>query len=230
MEIAEAAKVIENTQRDLNIALMNELAIIFDRLDLPTRDVLAAAGTKWNFLRFTPGLVGGHCIGVDPYYLTARAEAVGYYPEIILAGRRINDGMGGFIARRLVKMLIAAERPVKGAKIGVLGLTFKENVPDVRNSRVPDIVAELREFGIEAQVSDPLADPELVDDEYGMDLVSLDRLNGLDGLILAVPHCAYTEAGCGRLFAALSPGGIFIDVKSTVPRDAVPMGVRYWSL
>ena len=149
IEVAEAAKVIENTQRDLNIALMNELAIIFDRLEIPTRDVLDAAGTKWNFLPFTPGLVGGHCIGVDPYYLTARAEAVGYYPEVILAGRRINDGMGGYIARRLVKLLIAAERPVKGAKVGILGITFKENVPDLRNSRVPDIIMELREFGIE---------------------------------------------------------------------------------
>ena len=159
LEVAEAAKVIENTQRDLNIALMNELAIIFDRLGIPTKEVLEAAGTKWNFLPFTPGLVGGHCIGVDPYYLTARAEAVGYYPQVILSGRRINDGMGGFIAQRLVKLLIAAERPVKGAQIGILGITFKENVPDLRNSRVPDIVAELREFGIAALVADPLADP-----------------------------------------------------------------------
>ncbi|MBV8120068.1 MAG: nucleotide sugar dehydrogenase, partial [Alphaproteobacteria bacterium] len=147
LEVAEAAKVIENTQRDLNIALMNELAVIFDRLGIPTREVLAAACTKWNFLRFTPGLVGGHCIGVDPYYLTARAEAAGYYPQVILSGRRINDGMPGFVAQRLVKLLIAAERPVKGARVGIIGLTFKENVRDLRNSRVPDIVAELREFG-----------------------------------------------------------------------------------
>src|SRR5487761_1078669 len=151
-------KVIENTQRDLNIALMNELAIIFDRLGIPTREVLAAAGTKWNFLPFTPGLVGGHCIGVDPYYLTARAEAAGYYPQVILSGRRINDGMGGFIAQRLIKLLIAAGRPVKGARIGIIGLTFKEDVPDLRNSRVPDILAELRDYGIAAQVADPLAD------------------------------------------------------------------------
>ncbi len=171
IEVAEAAKVIENTQRDLNIALMNELAIIFDRLEIPTRDVLAAAGTKWNFLGFTPGLVGGHCIGVDPYYLTARAEAVGYYPEVILAGRRINDGMGGYIARRLVKLLIAAERPVKGAKVGILGITFKENVPDLRNSRVPDIIVELREFGIEPMISDPHADAEMVRHEYALDLI-----------------------------------------------------------
>jgi len=152
IEVAEAAKVIENTQRDVNIALMNELAIIFDRLAIPTMEVLQAAGTKWNFLPFTPGLVGGHCIGVDPYYLTARAEAAGYYPQIILSGRRINDGMGGFIAQRLVKLLIAAERPVKGAKIGIVGIAFKEDVPDLRNSRVPDIVAELQEFGITALV------------------------------------------------------------------------------
>ncbi len=167
LEVAEAAKVIENTQRDLNIALMNELAIIFDRLGIPTREVLAAAGTKWNFLPFTPGLVGGHCIGIDPYYLTARAEAAGYYPQVILSGRRINDGMGGFIAQRLVKLLIAAERPVKGARVGIVGITFKEDVPDLRNSRVPDIVAELREFGIAAWVADPLADPEEARREYG---------------------------------------------------------------
>src|SRR6266566_1958896 len=188
IEVAEAAKVIENTQRDLNIALMNELAIIFDRLGIPTREVLQAAGTKWNFLPFTPGLVGGHCIGVDPYYLTARAEAAGYYPQVILAGRRINDGMGGFIARRFVKLLIAANRPIKGGKVGILGVTFKENVPDLRNSRVPDIVAELREFGIDPLVADPLADPEGVNHEYGIELVSLDEMSQLDGMILAVPH------------------------------------------
>src|SRR3954471_22037425 len=200
IEVAEAAKVIENTQRDLNIALMNELAIIFDRLEIPTRDVLEAAGTKWNFLPFTPGLVGGHCIGVDPYYLTARAEAVGYYPEVILAGRRINDGMGGFIARRLVKLLIAAERPVKGAKVGVLGITFKENVPDLRNSRVPDIIEELREFGIDPLISDPHADAGAVHHEYGLDLVPLGALTKLDGLVLAVPHKMLGASGWGELF------------------------------
>jgi UDP-N-acetyl-D-galactosamine dehydrogenase len=230
LEVAEAAKVIENTQRDLNVALMNELAIIFDRLDIPTRDVLAAAGTKWNFLPFTPGLVGGHCIGVDPYYLTAKAEAVGYYPEVILSGRRINDGMGGFVARRLVKLLIAAERPVKGARVGIVGLTFKENVPDLRNSRVPDIIAELGEFGIEAMVTDALADPETAQHEYRVELVPFADLTELDGLIFAVPHRAYREAGWDALFAALAPGGIFIDVKSAIPREAVPPGVRYWSL
>src|SRR5947209_7797754 len=195
LEVAEAAKVIENTQRDLNIALMNELAIIFDRLGIPTKEVLDAAGTKWNFLPFTPGLVGGHCIGVDPYYLTARAEAAGYYPQVILSGRRINDGMGGFIAQRLVKLLIAAGRPVKYARVGILGITFKEDVPDLRNSRVPDIVAELRQFGIAASVADPLADRAEAKREYGVELVPLGALTELDGLVLAVPHRVLGEGG-----------------------------------
>jgi len=230
IEVAEAAKVIENTQRDLNIALMNELAIIFDRLGIPTQEVLRAAGTKWNFLPFTPGLVGGHCIGVDPYYLTARAEAAGYYPQVILSGRRINDGMGGFIAQRLVKLLIAAERPVKGAKVGIVGITFKEDVPDLRNSRVPDIVAELREFGITALVADPLADPAEAKREYDVDLVTFEHFTGLDGLILAVPHRVLGETGWDRLFAALAPGGVFVDVKSAVARDRIPGNTLYWSL
>src|SRR5262252_2164593 len=230
LEIAEAAKVIENTQRDLNIALMNELAIIFDRLGIPTKEVLQAAGTKWNFLPFKPGLVGGHCIGVDPYYLTARAEAAGYYPQVILSGRRINDGMGSFIAQRLVKLLIAAERPVKGARIGILGITFKEDVPDLRNSRVPDMIAELREFGIAALVSDPLADPAEAKREYGVELVPLADLTTLDGLVLAVPHRVLREGGWEKLFTALAPGGVFIDVKSAVDRGKVPGGVLYWSL
>src|SRR5262245_40332840 len=159
IKVAEAAKVIENTQRDLNIALMNELALIFDRLGIRTADVLAAARTKWNFLPFSPGLVGGHCIGVDPYYLTTKAEQLGYQPEVILAGRRINDAMGAHVAQRLVKLLVHADRPVKGARVGVLGLTFKENVRDLRNSKVPDIVAELRQFAIDPLVHDPIADP-----------------------------------------------------------------------
>ena len=230
LEVAEAAKVIENTQRDLNIALMNELAIIFDRLGIPTKEVLEAAGTKWNFLPFTPGLVGGHCIGVDPYYLTARAEAAGYYPQVILSGRRINDGMGGFIAQRLVKLLIAAERPVKGARIGILGITFKEDVPDLRNSRVPDIVAELREFGIAASVADPLADPNQAKGEYGVELVPLRTLTKLDGLVLAVPHRMLGEGGWPRLFASLVPGGVFVDIKSVITRGEVPPGIHYWSL
>ncbi len=230
LEVAEAAKVIENTQRDLNIALMNELAIIFDRLGIPTKEVLQAAATKWNFLPFTPGLVGGHCIGVDPYYLTARAEAAGYYPQVILSGRRINDGMGGFIAQRLVKLLIAAERPVKGAKIGIVGITFKEDVPDLRNSRVPDIVAELREFGIAAVVADPLADPAEAKHEYGIELVPLENFTELDGLILAVPHRVLGQAGWEKLFGALASGAIMIDVKSAVPRNKIPRGFHYWSL
>jgi UDP-N-acetyl-D-galactosamine dehydrogenase len=230
IEVAEAAKVIENTQRDLNIALMNELAIIFDRLGIPTTEVLEAARTKWNFLPFTPGLVGGHCIGVDPYYLTARAEAAGYYPQVILSGRRINDGMGAFIAQRLVKLLIAAERPVKGAQIGILGITFKEDVPDLRNSRVPDIVSELREFGIAASVADPLADPDEARRVYGIDLVPCEAFAGLDGLILAVPHHVLGENGWDQMFSALSPGGILIDVKSAISRSAVPPNIPYWSL
>jgi UDP-N-acetyl-D-galactosamine dehydrogenase len=209
---------------------MNELAIIFDRLGIPTKEVLQAAGTKWNFLPFTPGLVGGHCIGVDPYYLTARAEAAGYYPQVILSGRRINDGMGGFIAQRLVKLLIAAERPVKGARIGIVGITFKEDVPDLRNSRVPDIVAELREFGITASVADPLADQGEAKREYGIELVPLESFTKLDGLILAVPHKVLGEVGWDRLFTTLSPGGVFIDVKSVVARDRVPREIHYWSL
>ena len=230
IEVAEAAKVIENTQRDVNIALMNELAIIFDRLGIPTKEVLQAAGTKWNFLPFTPGLVGGHCIGVDPYYLTARAEAAGYYPQVILSGRRINDGMGSFIAQRLVKLLIAAERPVKGARIGIVGVTFKEDVPDLRNSRVPDIVAELREFGIAARVSDPLADPAEAKGDYGVDLVPLEDFAELDGLILAVPHRVLAERGWDKLFAAIAPGGVLVDVKSALARNQVPPGTHYWSL
>jgi UDP-N-acetyl-D-galactosamine dehydrogenase len=209
---------------------MNELAIIFDRLGIPTKEVLEAAGTKWNFLPFTPGLVGGHCIGVDPYYLTARAEAVGYYPQVILSGRRINDGMGGFIAQRLVKLLIAAERPVKGARIGIVGITFKEDVPDLRNSRVPDIVAELREFGIAARVTDPLADPAEAKGEYGVELIPLEDFAKLDGLILAVPHRVLAERGWDKLFAAIAPGGVLVDVKSTLARNQVPPGIHYWSL
>jgi len=230
LEVAEAAKVIENTQRDLNIALMNELAIIFDRLGIPTKEVLEAAGTKWNFLRFTPGLVGGHCIGVDPYYLTARAEAVGYYPQVILSGRRINDSMGEFLAQRLVKLLIAAERPVKGARVGIIGITFKEDVSDLRNSRVPDIVEELHEFGIAALIADPLADAAEARREYGIELVPLDAFTQLDGLILAVPHRVLGNDGWEKFFAALTPGGVFVDVKSVVDRGRVPPKVHYWSL
>ena len=227
---AEAAKVIENTQRDLNIALMNELALIFDRIGVRTREVLAAAGTKWNFLPFSPGLVGGHCIGVDPYYLTCKAEAHGYHPQVILAGRHINDGMGAFVAQRTVKLLIQSGRRVRDSRVGVLGITFKENVPDIRNSRVPDIVTELREFGIEPLVHDPLADGDEVRAEYGFPLVAWDRLHGLDALVFAVPHRDYLDRPVDTLLAGLAPDGVVADIKSRLDPTAVPAAVRYWSL
>ncbi len=230
IEVAEAAKVLENTQRDINIALMNELALILDRLGLRTADVLAAAATKWNFLRFTPGLVGGHCIGVDPYYLTAKAEALGYLPQVILAGRRINDSMGSFIAQRLVKLLTEADRPVRRARIGILGLAFKENVPDLRNSRVPDIVAELRGFGIEALVHDPLVDAAEARREYGLEIVAAEALQHLDGLVIAVPHRAFLDRPLAYYLAAILPKGVVVDVKSVLDPAAVPAGLSYWSL
>ncbi|MGB9341500.1 MAG: nucleotide sugar dehydrogenase [Polyangiales bacterium] len=229
IKVAEAAKVIENTQRDVNIALMNELALIFDRLDIPTRDVLEAAGTKWNFLRFTPGLVGGHCIGVDPYYLTAKAESLGYHPEVILAGRRINDDMGKFVAQRMVKLLRQRDHAIKGARIGVLGLTFKEDVPDLRNSRVPDIIDELREYGIEPVVHDPMASAEEAQREYGIELRPFDALSELDGVILAVPHRQYLDE-LDRIVASVRKQGVFIDVKSLLSPDEIRSDLRYWSL
>ncbi len=197
IKVAEAAKVIENTQRDLNIALMNELAMIFERCGIDTLEVLQAAGSKWNFMPFRPGLVGGHCIGVDPYYLTAKAESLGYHPEIILAGRRINDGMGKYVAERTVKMLIAAGRQVLGARIAVLGITFKEDVPDLRNTKVVDIVHELRDYGAEVLVSDPLADPKEARAHHGIELVPLERIRGMDAVILAVQHRPYLDLGPG---------------------------------
>ncbi len=230
IKVAETAKVIENTQRDLNIALMNELAVICDRLGVRTRDVLDAAATKWNFLPFTPGLVGGHCIGVDPYYLTAKAERLGYHPQVILAGRRINDGMGGFVAQKLVKLLIARDVAVKGARVGVLGLSFKENVPDLRNSRVPDILRELASFGIEGLIHDPLADPVQARHEYGLELSPLELLRDLDGLVLAVPHRAYLTLGEAGMAELLRPSGILIDVKSALDPARLPAGQTYWSL
>jgi UDP-N-acetyl-D-galactosamine dehydrogenase len=230
IKVAEAAKVIENTQRDLNIALMNELALIFDRMGIRTLDVLAAAGTKWNFLPFRPGLVGGHCIGVDPYYLTAKAESLGYHPQVILAGRRINDGMGAFVAQRLIKLLIAQDKPIKGARVGILGLTFKENVPDLRNSRVPDIIEELRQFGIEPLVHDPLADPEEAHEEYGLRLASFDELRELDGLVLAVAHREYVSMPREKLLSTLTLRGAIADVKSMLDAASVPSPLAYWSL
>jgi UDP-N-acetyl-D-galactosamine dehydrogenase len=230
IRVAEAAKVIENTQRDLNIALMNELALIFDRLGIATRDVLAAAGTKWNFLPFRPGLVGGHCIGVDPYYLTAKAESLGYHPQVILAGRRINDGMGAFIAQRLVKMLISRDISVRGARVGVLGLTFKEDVPDLRNSRVPDILGELTQFGVTAIVHDPRADGAEATHEYGLELSPLTDFRELDAVVLAVSHSEYVALGVDGIAAMLRPGGVLLDVKSALPREALPAGIAYWCL
>ena len=229
IKVAEAAKVIENTQRDLNIALMNELALIFDRMGIRTRDVLDAAGTKWNFLPFTPGLVGGHCIGVDPYYLTAKAEALGYHPEVILAGRRINDDMGRYVAQRTIKLLREQDRAIKGARIGVIGLTFKENVPDLRNSRVPDIIRELREYGIDPIVHDPMATGEEARREYGIELRPFDALSELDGVILAVPHQQSLDQ-LDRIVASVRKGGLFIDVKSLISADDLRSDLRYWSL
>jgi UDP-N-acetyl-D-galactosamine dehydrogenase len=230
IQVAEAAKAIENTQRDLNIALMNEIALICDRLGIRTADVLAAARTKWNFLPFTPGLVGGHCIGVDPYYLTSRAEQLGYQPQVILAGRRVNNGMGEFIAAKLVKMLINADLPVKGARIGILGLTFKENVSDLRNSRVPDIVRELGQFGIRPLVHDPLAEPGQAMDQYRISLSPLDDLRDLDGLILAVPHAHYLDERPERIVERVKSGGVLVDVKSVIPPGSVPSDCLLWSL
>jgi len=231
IRVAEAAKVIENTQRDLNIALMNELALVFDRMELRTEDVLQAAETKWNFLPFRPGLVGGHCIGVDPYYLTYKSEELGYIPQVILAGRRINDTMGQFIAEKTVKLLCQKELPVTNAKVGILGVTFKENVPDLRNSRVPDIIRELKDYGIDPIVVDDLADPEEAREEYGLTLNEENNLVDLDALVFAVPHEMYFQRGAlhwtGRL---KSTGGVFVDVKSKFDPKDVPEPHVYWSL
>jgi UDP-N-acetyl-D-galactosamine dehydrogenase len=229
IRVAETAKVLENTQRDLNIALMNELALICDRLGIRTADVLAAARTKWNFLPFTPGLVGGHCIGVDPYYLTTKAEDLGYHPDVILAGRRINDDIGAFIARRLVRFLSARGKALSSSRVAVLGLTFKENIPDIRNSRVPDIVVELERFAIHASVSDPRASTIHARREYGIELKALEDIRDLDGLILAVPHAQYLH-DTQDLISRLKPDGVLIDVKSAINPARVPEGMTYWSL
>ena len=230
IKVAEAAKVIENTQRDLNIALMNELAMIFERLEIRTQDVLDAASTKWNFLPFRPGLVGGHCISVDPYYLTAKAEAEGYHPQIILAGRRINDGMGAFVAQQIVKQLIRSDIPVKGASVGILGLTFKEDVPDLRNSRVFDVIRELRQFGIDPKVHDPLVDPDTAQRDYGQPILPLEEMNDLQALVLAVPHKQYLDRERSRIFQMMRPGGTLFDVKSAIKPSEVSKTIKYWSL
>jgi UDP-N-acetyl-D-galactosamine dehydrogenase len=232
LKVAEAAKVIENTQRDLNIALMNELSMIFDIMGIDTTAVLEAAGTKWNFLPFRPGLVGGHCIGVDPYYLTFKAESIGYHPEMILAGRRINDGMGKYVAERVVKLMIQEGKQINRTRVGVLGITFKEDVPDLRNTRVVDIIAELADFGVDVLVHDPLADPEEAKTYYNVELKTLDQLNGVDALVLAVSHRLYREMGLARL-AGLCGGirAVIADVKSAFdPADAETEGIRYWRL
>lgn len=230
IKVAEAAKVIENTQRDLNIALMNELALIFDRMNISTQDVLDAAGTKWNFLPFKPGLVGGHCIGVDPYYLTTKAEQLGYRPQVILAGRRINDEMGNFVAQRAVKLMIGSGRVIKGARVGVFGLSFKENVSDIRNSKIPDIITELREFGVEPIVHDPLADAEEAKEEFGIELASFEEFSQLDALIYAVNHQAYERFSVEDLESFLQPGGVLVDVKGCVDKSALSESTVYWCL
>jgi UDP-N-acetyl-D-galactosamine dehydrogenase len=235
IKVAEAAKVIENTQRDLNIALMNELAIIFNKMGIQTREVLEAAGSKWNFLKFSPGLVGGHCIGVDPYYLTFKAEAIGYNPQVILAGRRINDGMGKYVAENTVKKLIDADKAVKGCRVLLLGLTFKENVPDIRNSKVIDIVRELREYGVEVLIHDPIADPEEVRQEYGEELSDPAAVGPFDGVVWAVAHDVFREEFTpARLKDLCGYGngcGVVADVKSVLDgAEVLKQGLRYWCL
>ena len=231
IKAAEACKVIENTQRDLNIALMNELAIIFDKIGIDTLEVLEAAGTKWNFLNFRPGLVGGHCIGVDPYYLTHKAETLGYHPQVILAGRRINDGMGKFIAEQTVKHIIKGGGQVRRARVNVLGLTFKENCADIRNTKVVDIVHELESYGVEVFLHDPVADPEEAKHEYGLTLTPWDELPQADAIILAVAHNEYAQTDLKRMLSKVIQGGSFIDVKGKFDRAALEAeGLRVWRL
>ena len=235
IKVAEAAKVIENTQRDLNIALMNELALIFHKMGIDTRSVLEAAGTKWNFIRMQPGLVGGHCIGVDPYYLTFKAEEIGYHPQVILAGRRINDSMGQYIAQQTVKLMIEAGKAVKDAKVLVLGITFKENVSDIRNSRVIDIIHELKEYGIKVLVADPLADKEEVRHEYGVDLVTYNKNLKVDAVVLAVNHTVFKDIMTIKALQAhlgsAKGKGVVVDVKGLFdPQSFKKAGLPYWRL
>lgn len=229
IKVAEAAKAIENTQRDLNIALMNEVAKICHLLGIRTRDVLAAAGTKWNFLKFHPGLVGGHCIGVDPYYLTAKAEQLGYRPEVILAGRRLNDGIGAYLAQRVVKLIAASGRPIRDARVGILGFTFKENVPDIRNSKVVDVYRELRDFGIVPLVHDARADAEAIRHDYDIELSPLDAFGDLDALIYAVGHDEYRPLH-GRIGDMVAQGGVVADVRSLLDPATLREDLVYWSL
>ena len=232
IKVAEAAKVIENTQRDLNIALMNELAIIFDFMGIDTLEVLKAAGTKWNFLSFRPGLVGGHCIGVDPYYLSHKAEILGYHPQVILAGRRINNGMAAYVAQQTIKQMIDNGTNIKGAKVIVLGLTFKENCSDLRNSQAADVVKELQDFGCEVHVHDPQADPEQALQEYGITLSEWGQLpQNADAIVAAVSHDEYTTQPVTNLLALLKPGCVFIDIKSAYSPEAITAaGICLWRL
>jgi UDP-N-acetyl-D-galactosamine dehydrogenase len=232
IKVAEAAKVIENTQRDLNIALMNELALIFDRIGIDTLEVLQAAGTKWNFLPFRPGLVGGHCIGVDPYYLTHKAEMIGYHPQVILAGRRINDGMGAYVAQQTLKQLIKNGSPLPGAKVIVLGLTFKENCPDLRNSKVADVIRELKDLGCEISVHDPIANSGEAEHHYGVALTPWEELPAdADAVVAAVPHRSYLTMPLREILSRLRKNGVFIDVKSAYDRSAIiAAGFRTWRL
>jgi UDP-N-acetyl-D-galactosamine dehydrogenase len=231
LAVAEAAKVIENTQRDLNIALMNELSLIFHKLGIDTLEVLKAAGTKWNFLPFRPGLVGGHCIGVDPYYLTHKAEMLGYHPQVILAGRRINDGMGAWVAQETVKAMINNGVTVKGAKVNVLGLTFKENCPDLRNSKVVDVIRELQSFGCVVTVHDPLGEAKEAEHEYGVTLTAWDKLPACDAVVAAVSHKAYLDMPFAELTGKLAKGGVFTDVKSAYdPATVTSAGFTLWRL
>ena len=231
IKVAEAAKVIENTQRDLNIALMNELSIIFDKLGIDTLEVLQAAGTKWNFLSFRPGLVGGHCIGVDPYYLTHKAEMLGYHPQVILAGRRINDGMAAYVAQQTVKQMIDAGSDIKGAKVIVLGLTFKENCPDIRNSKVADLIRELQNYGCEVSVHDPIVQSSEAEREYDLTLIPWEDLPLADAMVAAVSHRQYLDAPLDDLLAKLKPAGVFVDVKSAYPEKTITeRGFRIWRL
>jgi UDP-N-acetyl-D-galactosamine dehydrogenase len=232
IKVAEAAKVIENTQRDLNIALMNELALIFDRIGIDTLEVLEAAGTKWNFMPFRPGLVGGHCIGVDPYYLTHKAEMLGYHPQVILAGRRINDGMAAYVVQQTLKQLIKAGSSITGARVIVLGLTFKENCPDLRNSKVADVVLGLQELGCEVIVNDPIAEPKEANHEYGITLTPWDQLpEGAEAIVAAVTHNDYLAMPLNNILGKLKSGGVFVDVKSAYDRNTIcAAGFRIWRL
>jgi len=231
IKVAEAAKVIENTQRDLNIALMNELALIFDRMGIDTNDVLEAAGTKWNFLKFKPGLVGGHCIGVDPYYLTHKAEKIGYIPQVILAGRRINDGMGKFVAQRAIKEMIHSGHSILGNTVTVLGLTFKEDCPDLRNSKVIDIIRELQDYGVEVQVCDPMADPEEAIHEYGVKIVPISDLKPAVAVVAAVSHQQFLKWSIKDMAALMGTNPVLIDVKGMFNQQKMTAaGIKVWRL